>query len=156
MAKIAPLDIVERWVSGWKKFRLKVVFTNGCFDILHAGHIHLLAEAASFGDKLVVGINSDLSVRKIKGPGRPVNDERSRGMVIASVQVTDALLFFDDETPYEIIKRIQPDVLVKGGDYAENAIVGADLVRSWGGEVRIVKLLDGFSTTGMIGKMKTL
>lgn len=138
------------------RLRLKsktIAFTNGVFDILHEGHIAVLAEAASFADVLIVGVNSDASVKKIKGEGRPVNGEASRALIIASLIMVDAVVIFNEETPIEIIKIIQPDVLIKGGDYSLETIVGAKEVLDSGGRVEIISLREGFSTTNIINRI---
>jgi len=132
----------------------KIVFTNGVFDILHEGHIASLSEAASFGDVLIVGLNADESVKRIKGESRPVNNENSRALLLASLLVTDAIILFTEDTPFNLINSILPDVLVKGGDYTVDQIAGAKEVLANGGEVKIVPLLEGFSTTGIIQRMK--
>ncbi|RNI35252.1 D-glycero-beta-D-manno-heptose 1-phosphate adenylyltransferase [Hanamia caeni] len=137
------------------RLRLKsktIAFTNGVFDILHEGHIAVLSKAASFADILIVGINSDASVKKIKGEDRPVNNENSRALILASLIMVDNVVIFEEETPLEIIKLIQPDVLLKGGDYTLDTIVGAKEVIAHGGRVEIVPLLEGFSTTNIIKK----
>lgn len=139
----------------WKD--MKVVFTNGCFDILHRGHIEYLSKAADMGDVLVVGLNTDASVRRLKGEGRPVNNEESRALVLASLSFVDAVVLFDEDTPYELIKAIHPDVLVKGADYKVEDIVGYDIVTSYGGIVETVPLVEGCSTTKLITMLnKTL
>lgn len=130
-----------------------IAFTNGVFDILHEGHIAVLSEAASFADVLIVGVNSDASVKKLKGDGRPVNNENSRALVIASLIMVDAVVIFDEETPIELIKVIKPDVLVKGGDYNLDTMVGSQEVLDAGGRVEIIPLREGFSTTGIIEKI---
>lgn len=138
------------------RLRLKsktIAFTNGVFDILHEGHISILSEAASFADILIVGINSDASVKKLKGENRPVNSEDSRALIIASLIMVDAVVIFDEETPIEIIKLIQPDVLVKGGDYTMDTIVGAKEVLDNGGRVEIIPLREGFSTTKIMNRI---
>src|SRR6185312_12075400 len=138
------------------RLRLKsktIAFTNGVFDILHEGHITVLSKAASFADILIVGINSDASVKKIKGEDRPVNNENSRALILASLIMVDDIVIFEEETPIEIIKLIQPDVLVKGGDYTLDTVVGAKEVIAYGGTVEIVPLLEGFSTTNIIEKI---
>jgi D-beta-D-heptose 7-phosphate kinase/D-beta-D-heptose 1-phosphate adenosyltransferase len=132
----------------------KIVFTNGCFDLLHAGHVALLEEAAGLGDFLVVGMNSDASVRRLKGWNRPYNSEEDRRAVLAAIRHVDAVVIFDEETPLRLITEIRPDVLVKGADYGEGEIVGADEVRSWGGVVHRVALLAGRSTSGLSERMK--
>jgi len=147
---ISPAQISEQ-VSEWKSKGNTIVFTNGCFDILHRGHIELLMQASSFGDKLIVGLNSDQSVRKLKGEERPYNDQQSRALVLASLMFVDAVVLFDEDTPYNLIASIIPEILVKGGDYKENEIAGADIVKENGGKVIIVDLLKGYSTT-LLGK----
>lgn len=138
------------------RMRLKsktVAFTNGVFDILHEGHITVLSKAASFADVLIVGVNSDTSVKKLKGEGRPVNQESSRALILASLIMVDAVVIFEEETPLDLIKIIKPDVLIKGGDYTIDTIVGAKEVMDAGGKVEIVPLEAGFSTTGIINKI---
>ena len=132
----------------------KIVFSNGCFDILHRGHIEYLAKASSLGDCMIIGLNMDASVKKLKGPNRPVQDEISRSMVMASLHFVDYVILFDEETPYELIKFIKPDFLVKGSDYKEDDIVGADVVKQNGGKVTTIDLVDGYSTTSIIEKSK--
>ena len=129
---------------------LKVVFTNGCFDILHRGHVEYLSRAADMGDVLVVGLNTDASVKRLKGEGRPVNNEEARAMVLASLSFVDAVVLFDEDTPYELIKAVRPDVLVKGADYKKEEIVGYDIVTSYGGTVATVPLVEGYSSTKII------
>lgn len=138
------------------RMRLKsktIAFTNGVFDILHEGHIAILSKAASFADVLIVGVNSDASVKKLKGENRPVNQETSRALILASLIMMDAVVIFDEETPLELIKIIKPDVLIKGGDYTVETIVGAKEVLDAGGRVEIIPLEAGFSTTGIIDKI---
>ncbi len=135
---------------------LKVVFTNGCFDIIHRGHVEYLNEAKSLGDFLVVGLNSDSSVRKLKGPERPVVNETDRAFVLSSLKAVDAVIIFEEETPYELIKFVKPDFLVKGGDWKKEDIVGSDIVEEYGGKVISLKFVDSYSTTGLISKIKSL
>lgn len=136
-------------------FRKKIVFTNGCFDILHLGHVDYLAKAKDCGDFLVVGLNSDASVKRLnKGANRPLQDEHSRSMTIASLLSVSAVILFDEETPYELIKFIQPDVLVKGSDYRVEEIAGHDIVLAKGGEVKLIDLVPGYSTTAVEKKIK--
>lgn len=137
----------------WRLLGKTVAFTNGCFDILHRGHIYSLSQAASEADYLVVGVNSDASTRGLKGPGRPVNDENSRALVLASLVMVDAVVIFDDPTPINLITTLLPDVLVKGGDYTIETIVGAKEVIANGGRVVINPIIEGFSTTGIIRKL---
>ena len=129
---------------------MKIVFTNGVFDIIHVGHIKLLEKAKSFGDYLIVGMNSDLSVKLLKGEDRPYNDEQSRKYVLESIKFVDEVRIFDEKSVYSLIKEIKPDVLVKGGDYTIKTIVGAEFVMNYGGEVEIVSLEEGFSSTNYI------
>ena len=130
----------------------KIVFTNGCFDILHLGHVQYLAQAKELGDLLVIGLNSDLSVKRLKGETRPVNPEHARALVLAALQFVDFVILFEEDTPFELIQQIIPDVLVKGGDYNKDQIVGADIVTSNGGEVVVLDFVDGFSTTQIINQ----
>ena len=132
----------------------KIVFTNGCFDILHAGHVHYLEQAKELGEELVVGLNSDSSVKTLKGPSRPINNLQQRAKVLSSLKCVDRIVSFADETPIKLIKEIKPDVLVKGGDYKVKDVVGHKEVRSWGGEVKIIPLVPGLSTTNIIKKLK--
>lgn len=148
--KILDVDVK---LQEWKKQGLKIVFTNGCFDILHIGHLSYLLKAASLGDKLIIGLNTDASVRKLKGENRPVNELKSRALMLAALYFVDAVVVFEEETPLELIKQILPDVLVKGGDYTIATIVGAAEVQANGGKVEIVKFLDGYSSTSIINKI---
>ena len=131
----------------------KIVFTNGCFDILHPGHIHILSKAKSLGDILVVGLNSDLSVKKLKGDKRPLVSEDDRSRVLLSLRFVDCVIIFNELTPLKVIKKIKPDFLVKGGDYNENDIVGSDFVKAYGGQVEIIKFLDGYSSSNYIDNL---
>ncbi len=132
----------------------QIVFTNGCFDILHRGHVEYLAAARRLGDVLVVGLNSDASVRRLKGPDRPINSEADRAAVLDALRAVDFVTIFDDDTPRALIEAVQPDVLVKGGDYTEESVVGADIVRQRGGKVVIVPLLAGRSTSGLVDRIR--
>ena len=138
----------------WRLLSKTIAFTNGCFDIVHAGHIHSLSQAAGFADVLIVGLNSDASTRGLKGEGRPINKEQDRALLLASLVMVDAVVLFDESTPLELIKTIQPDVLVKGGDYTPDNIAGASWVLQQGGEVKVISLLDGYSTTNIESKLK--
>jgi len=129
-----------------------IVFTNGCFDVLHLGHMHVLASAKTFGSKLIVGLNSDASVKRLKGDSRPIFDEKVRSLQLAALACVDAVIIFEEDTPLNLIKAINPNVLVKGGDYQIDKIVGADHVIANGGEVKVVDFLEGFSTTGILEK----
>jgi len=147
LVKVTALDDLAAEVEGWHRQGLKVGFTNGCFDVLHRGHVAYLAQARSWCDRLVVALNSDASVRTLKGDGRPVNDLESRAVVIGGLASVDRVTAFDEPTPLRLIERLRPDVLIKGADYTRDTVVGADLVASWGGEVRLAAFTDGFSTT---------
>jgi len=144
-------ELVQRSAL-WKANGERVVFTNGCFDLLHVGHITLLEEARGFGDRLIVAINSDASVSGLKGPTRPIVGEKERGRVLAALAAVDAVVVFGEPTPLEVIAAARPDVIVKGGDYDVSTVVGAAEVMSWGGQVKIVPTVAGFSTTGLIAK----
>lgn len=152
--KIVDKENLARICAGWRVNGHKIIFTNGCFDILHQGHIKLLLSAAELGNKVVLGLNTDASVKKLKGENRPLNDEYSRALVMASQAFVDAVCLFDEETPLELIQAVKPDVIVKGGDYTPETVVGNDFVKSYGGEVVIVPTIEGFSTTNIISKIK--
>lgn len=153
--KIYTTESVFSQLAAWRLFEKKIVFTNGCFDLLHQGHIDYLTKAKDLGDFLIVGINSDSSVKKLnKGANRPIQDEHSRALIIAALHFVDAVLIFNEDTPYELIKVVQPEILVKGGDWKVDEIVGADIVKAKGGEVKTIPFLDGFSTTGIEKKIK--
>jgi D-glycero-beta-D-manno-heptose 1-phosphate adenylyltransferase len=151
--KIIPFDKIDPIIAYWKFLNKKIVFTNGCFDILHRGHIVYLAKAASYGDLLVIGLNSDLSVKNIKGPSRPIQDQQSRALILAALHFVSHIILFDEDTPYNLIKKVQPDVLVKGADYKPEDIVGYDIVTAKGGEIVTIDFVEGYSTTGIIKKM---
>jgi len=138
----------------WRFLENKIVFTNGCFDIIHLGHIDYLAKAADLGDKLIIGLNSDKSTRSIKGPNRPITNESSRSLILASFSFVDAVVLFDEETPLKLIKAVMPDILVKGADYLIDQIVGADIVVQNGGRVQTLNYLPGYSTTLIEEKIK--
>jgi D-beta-D-heptose 7-phosphate kinase/D-beta-D-heptose 1-phosphate adenosyltransferase len=152
--KILTQDQLNPQLKRWKLLGKNIVFTNGVFDIVHQGHLSLLNQAAAFADILIVGVNSDTSVKKLKGNSRPVNGEYSRALLLASLLMVDAVIIFDEETPINLIKTIKPNVLVKGGDYTVNNIVGAKEILDNGGEVKIVKIEEGFSTSLIIEKAK--
>lgn len=141
-------------IEEWREKGLSVVFSNGCFDILHLGHVDYLERARALGDKLVVALNTDSSVQILKGPNRPIANEESRGRVMASLSFVDLVVFFDEETPKELIRTLKPDVLVKGGDYSLETIVGAEDVISFGGKVLTLPLIGGYSTTNFVEKIK--
>ena len=144
----------ENTLSLWRFKDDKIVFTNGCFDILHRGHIEYLAKAASLGTKLVIGLNTDASVKRLKGDSRPINDETARALLLASLVFVDKVILFDTDTPRDLIDFVQPDVLVKGGDYKPEEIVGYDIVKAKGGEIVTLDFVEGYSTTSLIEKMK--
>ena len=150
--KTLDIDALMARLKHWRAVGGRVVFTNGCFDILHTGHVQLLTQCREQGDYVIVGLNSDASVRRLKGPTRPVNDQRARAAVLAALEAVDAVVVFDEDTPLELITQIKPDVLVKGGDYTISEIAGAEFVKLNGGEVVIVPLVPGFSTTGILNK----
>jgi len=143
-----------RLLAFWRFKSQQIVFTNGCFDILHRGHFEYLMKAASLGNVFVVGLNTDASVKRLKGKERPIQDEDSRALALASLQFVNAVVLFDEDTPIELIKFIRPDVLVKGGDYAVSTIVGSDVVLENGGKVEIIPFVEGFSTTSLIEMLK--
>ncbi len=151
---IASLSEAALRIESWKKEGQKVVFTNGCFDLLHKGHIHYLCEAATLGNKLVLGLNADFSVNKLKGPSRPINDEKSRALMLACFFFIDLVVLFEEETPEKLITAITPNILVKGGDYAIKDIVGAEHVIKNGGKVLSLSFIDGFSSSDIINKIK--
>jgi rfaE bifunctional protein nucleotidyltransferase chain/domain len=152
--KIMTLDQVKAMMHSWRITGKTISFTNGCFDILHPGHLFSIAQAAKEADYLIVGLNSDASIKRIKGPDRPINDTASRAIIIANLAIVDAVVVFEEDTPYELITQLLPDILVKGGDYAIETIVGAKEVIANGGKVIINPIVDGFSTTNIIEKIK--
>ncbi len=152
--KVFSLPDLQQQLKRWRLLNKKIVFTNGVFDILHEGHIASLSEAAAHGNILIVGVNADASVKRLKGDNRPVNAQDSRALLLASLVMTDAVIIFDEDTPYNLITAVVPDVLVKGGDYTIDTIVGANEIIAAGGEVIIAPILDGFSTTSIIERMK--
>jgi D-glycero-beta-D-manno-heptose 1-phosphate adenylyltransferase len=148
------LDEASAQVAQWKKEGKKIVFTNGCFDLLHIGHVLYLEEAKSLGDILIVAANSDASVRKLKGPHRPIKDEYNRTHILAALESVDMVLLFEEEDPYKLIQKIVPHILVKGGDWSPEQIIGSDIVLSNGGEVRSLQFVDGYSTTALEKKIR--
>ncbi|HEY2358097.1 MAG TPA: D-glycero-beta-D-manno-heptose 1-phosphate adenylyltransferase [Phenylobacterium sp.] len=152
-AKVATAQRMMDEVARWRAKGLRVGFTNGCFDIIHKGHVAYLAQARAWCDRLIVGLNSDESVRALKGEGRPVNDLESRALVLAGLRSVDLVVPFEQDTPVKLIEAARPDVLVKGADYAESEVVGGDLVKGWGGEVKLAPIVEGYSTTAAIAKM---
>jgi D-glycero-beta-D-manno-heptose 1-phosphate adenylyltransferase len=154
-SKIYKLEDLLRTIAIWRFKDDKIVFTNGCFDILHKGHVTYLSQAADLGDRLIVGLNSDESVKKLnKGAGRPIQDQDSRALILASLHHVSAVVIFDEDTPAELIKQIQPDVLVKGGDWKPENIIGYDTVKARGGEIVSIEFLPGYSTTAIEQKIK--
>ena len=151
--KLATLDLALQRVAAWRAKRLRIGFANGCFDLIHPGHVRLLTEARAACDRLIVALNTDESVRRLKGPTRPVQSESARATVMASLAPVDLVMLFDEDTPLELIRALRPDVLVKGADYTLDQVVGGDLVRGWGGRVLLVDLKEGHSTTGTIRRM---
>lgn len=153
--KIYTIDELSRLRNQWRMLSKKVVFTNGCFDLIHRGHNTFLLEAAEFGNRLIVAVNSDASVRRLKGDSRPIVDEQSRAFNLACHTYIDAVIIFEEDTPENLLHALQPDVLVKGGDYTFDTIIGAPFVTSYGGEVKIIPFLDGYSTTGIVNKIQS-
>ena len=154
MNKILSQPALKRRLASLRRGGKRVVFTNGCFDLVHPGHIRYLRAAKRLGDVLVVALNSDDSVRRLKGPGRPLVPERARCEVVAALEMVDYVTVFDDDTPYALIKDLQPDVLVKGGDWKPDEIVGADVVRARGGLVRSLRYARGYSTTALVKRIQ--
>jgi rfaE bifunctional protein nucleotidyltransferase chain/domain len=155
-SKIYPSANEEfhRRLAYWRYKGYRIVFTNGCFDIMHLGHIDYLSKASDEGDILIIGLNTDESVRKIKGPTRPISDENSRAMVLASMSMVDTVVMFSDDTPYQLIELIQPDVLIKGSDYKPEDIVGFDIVSKKGGEIKTIAFVEGYSTSKIEEKIR--
>ena len=154
-SKIYTTEQIKAALNVWRLLGKRVVFTNGCFDLLHLGHIDYLSKAADMGDKLVIGLNSDVSASELKGPGRPITDQLSRSVMLASFSFVDAVVIFDEPTPLHLIELVRPDILVKGADYSIEQIVGADLVLKYGGEVKTIEYLSGYSTTLIEKKIRS-
>lgn len=154
LPKIVSADEIRELCNSLRLKEKKIVFTNGCFDLLHAGHVLYLESARNLGDILIVGLNSDSSVQRLKGPNRPVNPQEERGIVLAALEAVDYVVIFDTDTPYNLIDQVRPDVLVKGGDWAVSEIVGADLVLGYGGEVRSLSFQEGLSTSKVISRIR--
>ncbi|MGC4021895.1 MAG: D-glycero-beta-D-manno-heptose 1-phosphate adenylyltransferase [Cyclobacteriaceae bacterium] len=152
--KIKSLQDASQQVKSWQAAGQKVVFTNGCFDLIHLGHVDYLEKARNLGDRLVVGLNTDSSVSRFKGPERPLQDQVSRARVMASFQFVDLVVFFDEDTPKSLISELVPNILVKGGDYLAENIVGADVVKNNGGSVKTIDFVPGYSTTRIVEKIK--
>lgn len=153
-SKIFTTKSIQSQLAVWRFKGEKIVFTNGCFDILHLGHIDYLSKAADQGDILIIGLNSDISTKKLKGDHRPINNEESRAIILASLSFVSAIIIFDEQTPYSLINLVQPDMLFKGGDYQVEDIVGYDIVTAKGGEVKTIDLLPGYSTSYIEKKIK--
>lgn len=154
-ARLIDRTDLLRLANIWRMKGDRIVFTNGCFDILHRGHVQYLEEAAALGERLVIGLNTDASVRRLgKGDDRPVNDEESRAKVLCALRCVDAVVLFDEDTPMALIQALVPDVLAKGGDWAAKDIIGADVVKAAGGEVRSIPLVEGFSTTALLDRIR--
>jgi rfaE bifunctional protein nucleotidyltransferase chain/domain len=153
-SKIYTLSSLKAELISWKQAGSVVVFTNGCFDIIHLGHVDYLEKARRLGNRLVLGLNSDSSIRRLKGSGRPILDENARSRIMASFEFIDAVTLFSEETPINLIREVKPDILVKGNDYDPENIVGVDFVKSYGGKVITIELIPGYSTSGIIKKIK--
>ena len=152
--KIFDLQLLMKKIEKWRSENKKVVFTNGCFDLIHLGHIEILARSSDFGDKLIIGVNSDLSIKKLKGKNRPIIEESSRIKQLSALEFVDAVVLFDEDTPLKLIETIKPDVITKGGDYTAKNIVGNEVVSQKNGEVIIIPLTRGYSTTSILNKIK--
>jgi D-beta-D-heptose 7-phosphate kinase / D-beta-D-heptose 1-phosphate adenosyltransferase len=151
---VATQADLDRCLVKWRQQGLRIGFTNGCFDILHPGHVKVLTAARAACDRLIVGLNSNASVKRLKGEDRPFQDERARAEVLAALEAADLVVIFDEDTPLKLISRIKPDVLVKGGDYTREQVVGYDVVEAAGGHVMLVDVLAGFSTTSIINRAR--
>lgn len=152
--KIADEKQLQRKLAAWRLGNQKIVFTNGCFDILHAGHIQSLAGAASFGNRLIVGLNSDASVKRLKSENRPIQNQDSRALILAALHFVDLVVIFEEDTPENLVRLVNPDVMVKGGDYKIEDIAGAQWVLDQGGKVELINYLDNSSSTNIIKKIK--
>tara|TARA_A100000164_G_scaffold50216_1_gene38855 strand:- start:36 stop:530 length:495 start_codon:yes stop_codon:yes gene_type:complete len=152
--KIFDLQLLMKKIEKWRSENKKIVFTNGCFDLIHLGHIEILARSADYGDKLIIGVNSDLSIKKLKGENRPIIEESSRIKQLSALEFVDAVVLFDEDTPLKLIETIKPDVITKGGDYTAKNIVGNEVVSQKNGEVIIIPLTQGYSTTSILNKIK--
>lgn len=155
-SRIHDLNSLAQQVNDWKNAGEEIVFTNGCFDILHAGHIAYLEQAAQLGDRLIIGVNDDASVTKLKGPTRPINVIGSRLFLLASLSFVDGVVPFSEDTPLDLINALKPDIIVKGGDYTPDTVVGSEVVDEWGGKVVILPFVEGFSTTKLESKILAL
>ena len=153
-AKIFNIKDLSQMLKEWRSDGNKIIFTNGCFDLIHLGHLEILARSADLGDKLIVGINSDMSIKKIKGNSRPIIQEDSRAKQLAAIEFVDAVILFNEDTPYDLINFINPDIITKGGDYKKNDVIGNELMNKKAGKVVIIPLTQGFSTTSILEKIK--
>ena len=154
--KICDIEELKHRLAQWRVKSDRIVFTNGCFDILHVGHLHTLKESIQLGDKLIVGLNSDASVSRLKGKERPIVTQLDRSEMLAALEMVDAVIIFEDDTPEELIQMIKPDVLCKGGDWSIENIVGGDFVKSYGGQVVSIPFVQGYSSSSLINKIKSL
>ena len=152
--KIFTPETLQPELQKWRKKGLKIVFTNGCFDLVHLGHVDYLEKARNLGDKLVLGLNTDASIKGLKGEERPLQDEMSRARIMASLLFVDAVVLFNEPTPYNLIDLVQPDILVKGDDYSPENIVGADIVKAKGGDIKTIPFVKGYSTSNIVAKIK--
>ena len=153
-AKIFNIKDLSQIIKKWRLNGDKIIFTNGCFDLIHLGHLEILARSADLGDKLIVGINSDMSIKKIKGNSRPIIEEDSRAKQLAAIEFIDAVILFNEENPYDLISFINPDIITKGGDYKKHDVIGKELMNKKSGEVVIIPLTQGYSTTSILEKIK--
>ncbi len=153
-SKILSGDSLQKALNTWRFYERKIVFTNGCFDLLHYGHVEYLSKAKDLGDVLIVGLNTDSSVKKLKGEHRPLQNETSRAIILASLQFVDAVVLFEEDTPYNLISHIRPNILVKGSDYKPEQIVGFDILQTYNGEVKTIDFVPGYSTSAIEEKIK--
>lgn len=153
--KIQTSQAASGIIAGWRLAGGKVVFTNGCFDLMHPGHLNYLAQARALGQHLVIGLNTDASVQRLKGEHRPIMDQDARALLLASLVFVDLVVLFGEDTPLDLIQLLRPDVLVKGADYKEEDVVGAREVKSWGGEVALLPFVEGYSTSAIEAKIKS-
>ena len=153
--KILDDKSLHQQLAIWRFLNKKIVFTNGCFDIIHLGHIDYLTKAKDLGDILLIGLNTDNSVKRLKGNNRPIKNQQERSVLLASLLFVDGIILFNEDTPYDLIKKIEPDILVKGSDYKKEEIVGADIIKNTGGEIITIDFLEGYSTTSILDKIRS-